>query len=205
MKRKSIPELFWPLKQGNNPGVGLPLVILCTGIYTLLYTINRPQTQIKDSLLNKCKTNNDLNNELARKCGFFFSFSRISQKKCVRVYTVPNIFWNSALKPRLSRIYQVFWGPDFTCPYRCIQPWQSRLFASGVYIGFPLYPVILYVIRAGSLWEMPDLNPGPLAQKSGASPLSHHTSPRLDYYAEIQILCGQGRAASKPMWLISNR
>ena len=28
----------------------------------------------------------------------------------------------------------------------------------------------------GSLWGMPDLNPGPLTQKSGALPMSHHIS-----------------------------
>ena len=171
-------------------------------IYVLLYTINRPQTHIKDSLLNKYKTNNDLNNEFARTCGFFLSFSRISQKKCVRVYHCPKNILKLRIKTSaVTYISGFLWGPDFTCPYRCIQPWQSRLFVSGVYIGFPLYPVILYVIRAGSLWEMPDLNPGPRPQKSGASPLSHHTSPRLDYYAEIQILWGQGRAASKPTYM----
>ena len=49
---------------------------------------------------------------------------------------------------------------------------------------FPLStPRIFYFISqwscsasAGSLWEMPDTNLGPLPQKSGALPLSHHIS-----------------------------
>ena len=44
----------------------------------------------------------------------------------------------------------------------------------GSEIGFSLYPAIFYIIRqwscsvSGSLWEMPDSNPEPLPQKSGA-------------------------------------
>ena len=54
------------------------------------------------------------------------------------------------------------------------------IFASVV--GLPLYTEIYYNISqwscsaSGSLWEMPDSNPGPLPQKSGVLPMSHHIS-----------------------------
>ena len=56
-----------------------------------------------------------------------------------------------------------------------------RSFFSSV-VGFPLYTEIFYIISqwscsaSGPLWEMPDLNPEPLPQKSGALPMSQHIS-----------------------------
>ena len=55
------------------------------------------------------------------------------------------------------------------------------LFIASV-VGYPLYTEFFYIITqwscsaSGSLWEMPDSNPGPLPQKSGALPMSHHIS-----------------------------
>ena len=66
----------------------------------------------------------------------------------------------------------------------------KSFFSSGV--GFPLFPEIFYIISqwscsaSESLWEMLDLNPGPLPQKSGALPMSHHIStnepPHLQHW-----------------------
>ena len=43
----------------------------------------------------------------------------------------------------------------------------------------------LYIIHndpAGSLWETPDSNPGPLPQEFGAVPMSHHISSQLSHH-----------------------
>ena len=53
---------------------------------------------------------------------------------------------------------------------------------------FSLYTKIYYIISqwscsaSGSLWEIPDSNPGPLPQKSGALPMSHHNFKFLNFY-----------------------
>ena len=54
--------------------------------------------------------------------------------------------------------------------------------ASGV--GFPLFPEFYIITQwscsaAGLLWAMPDSYPGPLPQKSGPLPMSHHSSTLL--------------------------
>ena len=72
-------------------------------------------------------------------------------------------------------------GHVFACKPEPNLSEQWPFFASGVG-GFPLYPEIFYFIThwscsaSGSLWEMPDSNPGPLPQKSGALSMSHHIS-----------------------------
>ena len=47
---------------------------------------------------------------------------------------------------------------------------EIRVFKDFFASGFLFYLEILYIIHNDPLWEMPDSNPGPLPQKSGALP-----------------------------------
>ena len=73
-----------------------------------------------------------------------------------------------------------------------------------------LYPEIFYIITqwsssaSGSLWEMPDSNPGP--QKSGALPMSHHISLLLEFTSFLSTAKrNKWRLASWPIYNPLNR
>ena len=76
-------------------------------------------------------------------------------------------------------------------------------FAPGV--GFPLYPEIFvlysqwFCSASGSLWEMPDSNPGPLPQKSAALAMSHHIS-EMSHHISQQLTCPFFWAAINIPW-----
>ena len=65
-------------------------------------------------------------------------------------------------------------------------------FAPGV--GFPLYPEIFvhysqwFCSASGSLWEMPDSNPGPLPQKSGALAIALLTFHVTTVFLHVTLL-----------------
>ena len=68
--------------------------------------------------------------------------------------------------------------------------WHSEVFFNFFFFRylFSLFTEIYYIISqwscsaSGSLWEIPDSNPGPLPQKSGALPMSHHNFKFLNFY-----------------------
>ena len=68
-------------------------------------------------------------------------------------------------------------------------------------VRFPLYTEFVYIITqwscstSGSSWKMLDSNPGPLPQKSGALPMSHHISSDYSYRLSPVLLLATVEAA----------